>query len=123
MCDCAKEGKRLEKARGWQTVGRSATFVFQREDGEIVMERGEEGGIAFTVSTSAALIMSRVWRTSTNWNTLFPHISYTVMCQKCAALFFIPMDTERERKTERGRGRRERQGKDLISSWEHANGR
>lgn len=86
-------------------------------------ERGEKGGMAFTVSASVAVITSGVWRTSTNWNPLFPHISYAIMCQKRAALFFIPTDTGRERKTGRGRGRRERQGKDLISSWEHANGR
>lgn len=23
-----------------------------------------------------------------------PHISYIITCQKCAALFFIPLDTE-----------------------------
>lgn len=69
-------------------------------------------------------LQMEVWRTSTNWNTLCPHISYIIMGPKCAALFFITMDTlpleGGGRTREHGR---EEEGNDLISPWEHANER
>lgn len=63
----------------------------------------------------AHYIQYRVYRTSTNWNTLFPHISYIIMC---CIIFHTNGHGERERRRER-----ERERKDLISPWEHANER
>lgn len=60
-------------------------------------------------------------RTSTNQNTLYPHISYIIMGQKCAALFFIRLDKEGEERV-KVQGREE-DWKDLISPVEHANER
>lgn len=64
-----------------------------------------------------------VWRTSTNWNTLYSHISYIIMGPKCAALFFITMDTEGGGGGVVREHSREEEGNDLISPWEHANER
>lgn len=63
-----------------------------------------------------------VWRTSTNWNTLYSHISYIIMELKMCCIIFHNNGHRRGGGGAREHGREE-EGNDLISPWEHANER
>lgn len=68
---------------------------------DLVFEENKSGGAALQVNLFS--LRMGVWKISTGWRTLYPHISYIIMGPKCSALFLITMDTE-------GRGVREAGG-------------